>query len=286
MADVKINGARLRCLEAGRGDPVVMVHGSASDHRTWTDQQAEFQKYYRAIRYSRRYHWPNEPIPEGADYSMAEHRDDLGRLLRRLEAAPAHLVGHSYGGLLCLLLAIREPHMVRTLVLAEPPAITLFVSNTPRPWEILKLLLTRPRTAVAILEFGARGVAPATKAFRRGEPETAVQTFADAIFGRGGLRRLPQTHRQQVSDNLSNIQAELLGSGFLPLDDDRIRALRKPVLLVNGGRSKPLFHRLADRLEELLPQSDRIEIPNASHLIHEENAPAFASAVLDFLRRH
>jgi hypothetical protein len=49
-----------------------------------------------------------------------------------------------------LLLAMREPRLVRTLVLEEPPAITLFVSSTPKPWELLRLLVSRPRTAAAI----------------------------------------------------------------------------------------------------------------------------------------
>ncbi|NIT60692.1 MAG: alpha/beta fold hydrolase, partial [Aliifodinibius sp.] len=75
----------------------------------------------------------------------------------------AHLVGHSYGAFLSLLLAMRQPDYVRTLVLAEPPAITLFVSNNPKPLEILKLLVSRPRTAAAIIKFGAKGVTPAIK---------------------------------------------------------------------------------------------------------------------------
>jgi pimeloyl-ACP methyl ester carboxylesterase len=44
--------------------------------------------------------------------TAAEHVDDLEALLRLLDAAPAHLVGHSYGAFVCLLLAIRKPQIV------------------------------------------------------------------------------------------------------------------------------------------------------------------------------
>ena len=88
---------------------------------------------------------------------MIKQVDDLQALIRSLDAAPAHLVGHSYGAFLCLLLAIREPHLVRTLTLAEPPVTTLLVSNKPGPLEIMKLLVTRPRTAAAIITFGTSG---------------------------------------------------------------------------------------------------------------------------------
>ena len=59
-----------------------------------------------------------------------------------------------------------------------------------------------------------------------------------------------------------------------------------PVLLITGARSIPLFRRLTDRLEELLPRTERKAIPDASHLMHEDNAPAFNRAVLSFLRCH
>jgi pimeloyl-ACP methyl ester carboxylesterase len=286
MAQVDIEGTRFEYQENGSGEPVVFVHGSASDCRIWRFQRDVFAERFRAITYSRRYHWPNEPIPEGVDYAMAEHVDDLQRLLRALDATPAHLVGHSYGAFLCLLLAIREPDLVRTLVLAEPPVITLFVSNTPKPLELLKLLATRPRTAAAIIKFGATGVAPASKAFRKGDMEAGIRAFGDAVFGSGGYDRLPESRRAQVHDNLSNVKAELLGSGFVPLDAEQVQRVQAPTLLVTGEHSISMFHRLTDRLGELLPHAERIEIPGSSHMMHEDNASVYNAAVLSFLGEH
>lgn len=283
MATVSVNGTSLDFSERGVGQPLVLVHGSASDQRTWHGQQAAFGERFRVIAYSRRYHWPNEPIAEGADYSMLEQVDDLGAFLEAAGAAPAHLVGHSYGGFLCLLLAIRQPHLVRTLVLAEPPVVTLFVSSTPRASEVLKLLLTRPRTALAILKFGATGIAPAIKAARRGDMAAANEVFGKAVLGREFYERLSAERREQV--RLNTTRAELTGSGFAPLDADAVRRVRAPTLLIGGTRSPALFQRLTDRLEELLPNSERVRIDGASHIAHEDNAPAYNQAVLSFLQR-
>lgn len=284
--NVDVDGARLEYRDDGGGEPLVLVHGSASDYRTWRPQQDALAERFRVIAYSRRYHWPNEPIPEGADYSMAEHVEDLREVLRSLDAEPAHLVGHSYGAFLCLLLAMREPHLVRTLVLAEPPVITLFVSNEPRPAELLKLLVTRPRTALAIIRFGAMGVTPATRAFERGDREAAIETFGNAVLGGGGYEALSKARKAQVRDNIGNVEAELLGSGFLRLETDRVRSVQAPVLLVTGEDSVDLLHLLTDRLQELLPNTERVEIPGGSHIMHEDNAPAFNEAVLAFATRH
>lgn len=284
MAGVEVRGAALEYLEAGSGEPLVLVHGSASDHRTWTSQREDFARRFRVITCSRRYHWPNAPITEGVDYSMTQQVDDRQALLRSLHAAPAHLVGHSYGAFLGLLLALKEPALVRSLVLAEPPAITLFVSSVPKPLEVLKLLLSRPRTAAAVIRFGATGVVPATQAFRRGDPEAGIRIFGDAVFGRGGYERMPASRREQARDNISNVKAEILGSRFAPLNADALRALRVPILLVTGARSIGLFCRLTDRLEELLPRAVRVEIPGAWHAMHEDNAPAFNTAAGEFIQ--
>jgi pimeloyl-ACP methyl ester carboxylesterase len=55
---------------------------------------------------------------------------------------------------------------------------------------------------------------------------------------------------------------------------------------LTGERSPAFLLRLTDRLEELLPIVERVEIPDASHAMHEENAPAVNEAIVGFLGRH
>lgn len=286
MPTASVNGTTLVYEEMGDGEPIVFVHGSASDHRTWNAQMDVFAEQCRVISYSRRYHWPNEPIPDGARYIMDEHVDDLRALIQSLDAAPAHLVGNSYGAFLALLLAVREPSLVRSLVLAEPPVLTLYVSNQPTVWELLKTLLTRPRTGAGILRLGIRGIDPAKKAFEHGDRKTGLRTFVDAVLGDGAYDRLPEGRSEQVEDNAESLRAELLGPGFSPLDAGTVQQIQAPTLLVAGENSIGLFHRLIDRLEELLPRCERSEIPDAPHTMHEANAPAFNAAVRSFLEKH
>lgn len=99
---ISVDGYALDAVTRGDGPPLLLVHGSASDRRTWVHQLDAFADRYRVTAYSRRYHWPNEPIPEGTDYVFEEHVSDLEAVLRRLrteDAAAAaggvHLVGHS-----------------------------------------------------------------------------------------------------------------------------------------------------------------------------------------------
>jgi len=281
MSAITINGMSLEYKEKGTGEPLVFVHGSASDLRTWSHQQDIFKEHYRTIAYSRRYHWPNASIPDDADYVMTDHVDDLEELLRTFDATPAHLVGHSYGAFVCLLLAIRSPELIRTLVLGEPPVLTLFVSNTPKILELLKLLVTHPRTGLAVMKFGAKGFAPAKAAAENEDMEEANRIFGRAVLGDEFYEQLSEERRNQIQANA--IKAELTGSGFAPLKDEKIRGVEIPTLLMNGSESPALFHRLLDRLEELIPDTKRFKVPEASHIMHEDNPSVFSKTVQTFL---
>jgi pimeloyl-ACP methyl ester carboxylesterase len=279
----EVNGASLAYLTHGQGEPVVFVHGSASDLRTWHGQLEAIGATHRAIVYSRRYARPNQPIPEGADDPMLPHVDDLVCFLRQVDAAPAHLIGHSWGGFVALLAAIRHPEVVRTLVLMEPPVLPLFVSTPPRPSELLRTLLLRPRTAIAIMRFGITVADPAAKAYRRGDDTLGFETFARGVLGSDAFERLSPKRKAQASDNVAVDKAQLLGKGFPPLSDDEVRKVSAPTLLLCGERSPALFHRLTERLEELLPNVRRMEVPDASHIVHEDNPQVVNRAIVEFL---
>lgn len=278
-----VNGAGLAYLEQGQGEAVVFIHGSASDLRTWHGQLAAIGGTHRAIVYSRRYARPNQPIPEGADDPMLPHVDDLVGFLREVDAVPAHLVGHSWGAFVALLAAIRHPEVVRSLVLMEPPVLSLFVSTPPRPSELLRTLLRRPRTAIAIMRFGITAAEPAAKAYRRGDDEAGFETFARGVLGPDAFERLSPERRAQAWDNVAADKAQLLGEGFPALRDDEVRGMSAPTLLLHGQRSPAFLHRLTDRLEELLPNVRRIEVPDASHIMHEDNPQAVNRAIAELL---
>jgi non-heme chloroperoxidase len=282
-----VNGTTLAYCEQGEGEPVLFVHGGTADLRVWEEQLPVVGRSYRAISYSQRFSRPNEAIGPSIANPFDPHVDDLAGLLREIGAAPAHLVGSSSGAFIALLAAIRYPELVRSLVLGEPPVLSLFVSTPPRAAELLKLFATRPRTAIAIMQFAFGTMIPTMRAFRRGDDEGALGTFLLGVLGKQSLSQLPAQTAQVLRDNVSTLRGSLLhdDTGFPPLADDDIRSVGVPALLITGERSPAVFPRLTDRLEELLPIAERVEIPEASHAMFLENPAAFSDALLAFLRR-
>jgi pimeloyl-ACP methyl ester carboxylesterase len=99
----------------GEGEPAVFVHGSFGwGEDTWKEQRP-LASDYRLLLIDRR----------GFGASPADGRVDFERDaedVAELLGDGAHLVGHSYGGVVSLLAAARRPGAVRSLTLIEPPA--------------------------------------------------------------------------------------------------------------------------------------------------------------------
>jgi non-heme chloroperoxidase len=285
MATVTLHGAEFEWLEQGAGSPVVFVHGSASDYRTWDKQIEHFSPHYHTIRYSRRYHYPNAWVGDGSDYTVAHHAHDLTSFLMFLDLGPVHLCGASYGGYVSLMAALDNPGLVKSLVLEEPPIMPLLVSNPDSPLQLLSLLLSDFSAGKSFIRFGMKAFKPAQEAFRAGKMEEGARLFATGVLGKGGFERLPATVKAKVMDNAAALRAELLSPDFPAFPKERARKLTIPTLLVYGDRSPRFFHAISNRLAGLLPAVESVFIPEASHRMHGDNPQAYNAAVSEFLQR-
>lgn len=266
-----VNGATLAYVEAGSGDPLVLVHGGLQDHRMWAPLLETLSRRHRVIAYSRRNHFPNAVSLDGAPDNAADiHGDDVAALISALGLTRAHVVGHSSGAHAALFLAANHPQLVRSLVLNEPPAAGL--------------LLVAPGGDEVLKEFATR-FAPAWEAFRTGELASAMRLFADAVGGPGTYDRRPESVRRMMMDNAAAHQAESRSARRATFTCDMAARITAPTLLTNGERSPPFFHRITEQLERCLPNEERVIVPGASHTVPGEQPDAFARAVLAFLAK-
>lgn len=101
---------------AGSGPLVLALHGLTAHHRCW-DLVAQALPDHRVLAPDLRGRGRSNAL-SGAS-SMAQHADDVARVLREREAGPAVVVGHSMGGFVALVLAVRHPDLVDRLVLVD-----------------------------------------------------------------------------------------------------------------------------------------------------------------------
>ena len=116
MRTTHVNGTELAYDVQGAGEPVLFVHGAiwADFLRPLTAQPAF--SGFRRIRHHRRGYGESRGPAAGFDV----HAADIVALLDHLEVDRAHLVGHSEGAMIALVLASSSPERVRSLALLEP----------------------------------------------------------------------------------------------------------------------------------------------------------------------
>ena len=103
VKNIEIGGRQLHYIDQGEGkqQTIIFIHGGLDDYRCWQFQIDSFSSKYRAVSYSRRFAYPNKWIGNVAqDNTIEANARDLAELIRKLDLAPAHLVGASYGALL------------------------------------------------------------------------------------------------------------------------------------------------------------------------------------------
>ena len=121
---VRVNGVSLYYEEHGVGEPIVCIHGTSSSAAVWGDALEQLAKHGRTIAYDRRGCFRSER-PEPYVTNVHQHADDAAALIEALGAAPAIVIGRSYGGETAIDLALRYPDRVRALALLEAAVLSM-----------------------------------------------------------------------------------------------------------------------------------------------------------------
>ena len=135
----------------GDGEPALFVHGSFGWGEETFKQQRPLADRYRLLLVDRRGFGRTPPRDERVDFDA--DADDVAELLARDRRA--HLVGHSYGGVVCLLAAARRPTAVRSLCVIEPPAFGI-VRGRPEAEELIALVAAAAEDASDPEDYRAR----------------------------------------------------------------------------------------------------------------------------------
>ena len=248
-------GIRVSYDAGGSGPPLVLVHGSFSDHDSnWTLVRPFLEAHFRVHAVARR---GRGDTAATRGHALEDEAEDVAAVLRAIEA-PVHLLGHSYGAHCALLAALLEPSRIGTLVLYEPP------------WPAI----VRPDALVALDTLARAGAwDPFAFAFFANTLHVPTDDL-DALRASGSWPSIvadaPASHR------------DLRALHAYRFDPWRFRALGMPVLLqVGSGSPRDLY--VTDALAAVLPDVRIDVLPGQAHEAMTTAPESYARATTSVL---
>jgi esterase len=269
MQRLRVNDYDMAYIDIGEGAPLVCVHGSLCDYRTWGPVLGPLSRRHRLFVPSLRRFFPEAWNGVGPGFTIAQHTSDMIAFIEKLGLGPVDLMGHSRGGHIAFRIAQQRPELLRRLVLAEPGGNLddSFASAGGGPSAHPPL-----RTHVAA----------AADKIRAGDVEGGLASFWDAIEGQGAWQLLTAGARRQFRDNALTLIGQV-NEQRPPYRRAEAEAISVPTLLIGGAQTQGSLPEVLRGLAAHIPGARVAMIQAATHMMFEQDPERFCAAVLDFL---
>ncbi|MEK9671801.1 MAG: alpha/beta hydrolase [Rhodospirillaceae bacterium] len=250
----------------GDGDAILFLHEYGGDPRSWADQVKVFRRTNRCLVPATRGYAPSDIPADSAAYSYEIVAEDARAVLDAAGVKKAHVVGLSMGAYTGLILALRHPGRVASLVAASGGA-----GSHPRE---------NPN-------FRAEGA-------RLADEIQAADVFPADDFGNGPTRlQLKQKDRagwEKFRDGLA--EHDCIGSAHVLRNivsgrpslydfEDVLRASMTPVLCMVGDEDEPALE-INLWLKRTMPGAGLSVIPKSGHLLNLEEPALFNLRIARF----
>ena len=254
------DSCRIAYRAEGEGEPIIALHGFGLTQASMRGVVRKFSGGHRVITFDWRGHGKTETPPDDSAYAYALMRHDLESLMDHLGIASAHLVGHSMGGQIGLMLAISNPERVKSLTLiAGGPCRKVVDPAEEKTW-----LRAAERFANAPQETVIAALASSTPLVASESRDLDASSLYSAARGPA--------------------LARMIRGAFLNVEtnDEACKALTVPLLCIVGERDASYLGE-ARRLHELVSDSKRVLIPDAGHLVHLERPGEVLNTMQKFM---
>ena len=262
MPQVRVGNISMYYVEAGAGEPLMLVMGLGADHLAWGFQFPVFAERYRVIAFDNR--GAGQTDAPDHPYTTRMMADDTVGLMDALGIERAHVLGVSMGGMIAQEIALNHPQRVRSLQLH---------CTLGRPDPYLQAQLSAGRVQ--------RRTLTREEAMRAGH----LWLFAPVTYG-----ERPELVEMILQSALANPHPMSL-TGFERQCDavqthdalDRVTAIRCPTLISVADQDILVPPRFSRALADRIPGAELRVIEGAGHGYFWERPDLFNAMCIDFL---
>lgn len=261
--EVVVDGTKLRYIEAGRGTPVILLHGLGASLYAWRKNIGSIAAAgFRVIAFDNRGFGFSDQPPTGYDNAAYVHL--AVALLDSLHLADAVLVGHSIGGAIAAQVAIAYPQRVRGLVLIGSAGL-----GVREPW----LFRVTRWPIVGSLAAGLRGRGVTARLLKSTYADPSKVTESD----------VDQYYAPVARDGYGRALRGVLREFRFDALEGRLDRIACPTLVLWGERDRWVPLALGRASAAGIARSALIIVPQAGHSVQEEAADEVNRLVIKFL---
>ena len=267
MQSAELNGTILEYdVQGAAGEPVLLIHGSifADGFKPLLAQPALAGN--RLIYYHRR-GYGGSGSAAGRRYTIAHQAADAEALLDHLGVPCAHIVGHSYGGIIALQLVLQTPQRVHSLTLLEPP------------------LFAAPGGEQAWAQFE-----PLLQQYAAGDRVGALETFLGVVNGPAWREQVeaalgPDAMKQALAHSATFFEVEMQALRQWRFDQEIARRITAPAFCIAGDETTAFLQSSHETLVRWITGCMQLVIFDTTHLLQVSNPRPIAEGVARFLAR-
>jgi pimeloyl-ACP methyl ester carboxylesterase len=253
--------------ESGAGPTMVLVPGSCSTGAAWRPMIAAWDNRFRCVTTSLPGYGGTAERRTPGDASISHEAEALESVIRKA-GSRVHLVGHSFGGLVALAVALRGRAKLASLTVIEAPAV---------------MMLDRSGEMQHIRAFDEMTTAYFA-AFRDGKAD-AIEALIDFFAGAGTFASWPSRVRAYAMATTPVNILDWETAFDYPLTADVLAQVEVPTLVIKGGESHPAMQRVNEILSERMIQATLATIEGAAHFMIATHADEVARLVAQHAHR-
>jgi pimeloyl-ACP methyl ester carboxylesterase len=262
---VSIGGVETHYLEAGEGEPLVLIHGggAGADARgNWEGCIAQYARHFRVLAVDMiGFGISERPDPATYSYGQTNRNNHMAEFVEKVAGGPAYLIGNSMGGATALGVTIRRPELVRKLVLMG--AAGLDIAN-PDPSQ---------RAALGGYDYTPEGMRRLVGVLTGPgyEVSDALIAYRHALTLQPGAREA------------SSAITEHMKTDGMIYPREEIASVQTPTLVVGGKLDKIAVLARTYGYLELIPNSWGFVLPHTGHWVMMEAPREFVAVTTAFL---
>lgn len=253
--------------ETGAGSTVVLVPGSCSTGAAWRPLLAHWPCGFRCVTTSLLGYGGTAERRTAGDTDISHEAEAIEAVIRRA-ACPVHLVGHSFGGLTALVVALRRRVPLLSLTIAEAPAAEIL-----RPMGEYRHYLAFRNMTDSYFQAHYAG------------DKNAIEQMIDFYGGAGTLAGWPQRVRDYAVETTPVNLLDWTSGYDFELKPALIASVKTPTLVLWGEASHPAVKRANELLAHCIPNAAIAEIAGAAHFMIATHAREISVLIAQHVAR-